>query len=70
MNEIQIPSRLNLTPRFRYYGTFRKRENFVCFKALRHRKRFHNTTPGTERKVCIKIFLCCQGHALCSLWRR
>jgi len=20
--------------------------------------------PGTERKVCIKVFLCCQGHAI------
>jgi len=23
----------------------RKRENFVCFKALRHRKCFHNAAP-------------------------
>jgi len=24
--------------------------------------RFDN--PGTERKACIKVFLCCQGHAI------
>jgi len=26
-------------------------------------------TPGTERKACIKVFLCCQVHAIYSLWR-
>jgi len=28
-----------------HYGTLRKRENFVCFKALRNRKCFHNAAP-------------------------
>jgi len=26
-------------------------------------------TPGTERKACMKVFLCCQGHAIYGLWR-
>jgi len=25
--------------------------------------------PGTKRKTYIKVFLCCQGHAIFSLWR-
>jgi len=29
----------------RHYGTLRKRENFVCYKALRYSKCFHNATP-------------------------
>jgi len=24
---------------------------------------------GIERKACIKVFLCCRGHAIYSLWR-
>jgi len=25
--------------------------------------------PDNERKACIKVVLCCQGHAIYSLWR-
>jgi len=24
--------------------------------------------PDTERKTCINVFSCCQGHAINSLW--
>jgi len=35
----------------RHYETFRKHENFVCFKGLRNRKCFHNAASDWQAKV-------------------
>jgi len=45
----------------RHYATFRKRENFVCFKALRHRKCFRNAVPG-QHFVLANILGNIYGH--------
>jgi len=57
----------HLRSRRRHYGTLRKHKNFVCFKALRHSKCFHNAVPIGQTKDMTSFRLTLFHGVLCKL---